>query len=190
MVTNKEDFGRMVVVFICMCGMIVAFCLFFFFFFLGCQQPPNTILVAATTHKVSFRNVEYVSNYDGDTVTVNLPSTIPAVFSHEIPVRIRGIDAAEMKSSNNCELEMAIRAKEVVTTLLKTAKKIDLEDVGRDKYFRLLAEIVVYDDTKIAPLSVYLIEHGYAVPYNGDTKPKVDWCKMSPMRPNANPPNK
>jgi endonuclease YncB( thermonuclease family) len=110
---------------------------------------------------------------------VNLPDTIPDVFSHEISVRVRHIDTAEIKGSNKCEREMAEKAKVVVTTLLKNAKKIDLEDVGRDKFFRLLCSVnITTQANENLDLSNYLIAEGYAVPYEGETKPKTDWCKL------------
>lgn len=154
---------------------------FLLFLFTGCKSPTPLptpqVKVFATLTTTNFRNVEYVDNFDGDTVTVNLPNSIPNIFSYEIPVRVRHIDTAEIKGSTKCEREMAVLAKDLVSSLLKRAKKIDLEDVGRDLYFRLLAEIWVYDNVKIIPLSAYLLEQGYAVPYEGGTKPKVDWCK-------------
>jgi endonuclease YncB( thermonuclease family) len=126
-----------------------------------------------------FSSVSYVNNFDGDTITVNLPNSIPDVFSHEISVRIRHIDTPEIKGKGKCEKEMAQKAKDVVTSLLKNAKKIDLEDVGRDKYFRLLCSVnITTKEDKIIILSQYLLEHGYAVPYEGDTKQVVDWCVM------------
>lgn len=148
---------------------------------LGCQKPnrvPSIDTVSAASTN-SFREVKYVSNYDGDTLTVNLPDTIPDVFSHEISVRVRHIDTAEIKGSNKCEREMAEKAKVVVTTLLKNAKKIDLEDVGRDKFFRLLCSVnITTQANENLDLSNYLIAEGYAVPYEGETKPKTDWCKL------------
>ena len=45
----------------------------------------------------SFQCVKYISNYDGDTVTVNIDN-VPALFGSHIPVRVRGIDTPEMKT--------------------------------------------------------------------------------------------
>ena len=127
----------------------------------------------------SLLSVTYVNNFDGDTITVNLPNSIPDVFGHEIPVRIRHIDTPEIKGNGKCEKEAAQKAKAVVSSLLKNAKRIDLEDVGRDKYFRLLCSVnITTQEDKIIILSQYLLEHGYAVPYEGNTKPKTDWCKI------------
>jgi endonuclease YncB( thermonuclease family) len=126
-----------------------------------------------------FSSVSYVSNYDGDTITVDLPDTIPDVFSHEISVRIRHIDTPEITSKDKCEKDAAQKAKAVTNSLLKNAKKIDLEDVGRDKYFRLLCSVnIITQANENLDLSNYLMAEGYAVPYEGGTKPKTDWCKL------------
>ena len=138
---------------------------------------PNNRIMASTYN--TLLSVTYVNNFDGDTITVNLPNSIPDVFGHEIPVRIRHIDTPEITGNGKCEKEAAQKAKAVVSSLLKNAKRIDLEDVGRDKYFRLLCSVnITTQEDKIIILSQYLLEHGYAVPYEGNTKSKTDWCKI------------
>jgi endonuclease YncB( thermonuclease family) len=127
----------------------------------------------------NFQSVEYIDAYDGDTFTVNLPNLIPDVFGKKMPVRIRHIDTAEMNGKTPCEKEMAQKAKDVVASLLKNAKKIDLVDVDRDKYFRLLCSVnITTQANETFDLSNYLMAEGYAVPYEGETKPKTDWCSL------------
>lgn len=151
-----------------------------FFFVIGCDRKisidrSGTNIAPVLRAGVNpFGAVSYVSNYDGDTITVNLPNTIPDVFSHEIPVRIRHIDTPEIKGNGKCEKEAAQKAKVATTSLLKNAKKIDLEDVGRDKYFRILATVRA-DGVSVGQ---YLLDQKLAVPYEGDTKQIVDWCTM------------
>lgn len=113
--------------------------------------------------------------YDGDTFTISL-DYLPDVFGLQLPVRIKGIDTPEMRSScstleqRNREKELAIRSKETLQAILQDARRIDLIDLGRDKYFRLLA-IVIADGRNVSDI---LIEKGLAVPYDGGTK--VGWC--------------
>ena len=145
-----------------------------FLFIFGCQKQTTNFRRSKIVTVDAFRNVTYVRNPDGDTIVVNLPDTIPDVFGREIPVRIRHIDTPEMKGSSPCEKAMALKARDVTTSLLKNAKKIDLENVGRDKFFRLLAEVKV-DGVLVAKI---LLDKGYAVPYEGETKLKVNWCKI------------
>lgn len=127
-----------------------------------------------------FYNVKYVDNYDGDTFTVNLSSpSIPSVFSQEISVRIRHVDTAEMTSKIQCERKMARIAKKTLALLLMESKRIDLDNVDRDKYFRLLADVTLYkkDNSKLN-VADYLLKQKLAVPYDGGTKLKVSWCSM------------
>lgn len=130
-------------------------------------------MITASANDV-FAAVTVVSVYDGDTFTINLPDTIPDVFGRGLSVRIRHIDTAELKSSNKCERDVAIQAKNVTTQLLKSAEQIYLEDVGRDKYFRIDA-VVLADGVSVGQV---LLDRNLAVSYDGETKKSVDWCKM------------
>lgn len=119
----------------------------------------------------AFRCVSFVKNYDGDTVTFNIKDVHP-LFGEKISVRVYGIDAPEIKTKNPCEKEKGRAAKNLVTNLLKNAKRVDLENVKRDKYFRILADIK-FDQKSLAEI---LLKNNLATPYFGDTKPKTDWC--------------
>lgn len=125
--------------------------------------------------KDTFKCVSYVKNYDGDTVTFNIKDVHP-LFGEKISVRVYGIDSPEIKTKDACEKEKGRVAKNLVTNLLKNAKRIDLENVKRDKYFRILAD-VKFDQKSLADV---LLKNNLATPYFGATKSKVDWC--SPER--------
>lgn len=153
----------------------------------------STCLLASDgdcTHtKKSFNCVKYVSNYDGDTVRVNIPSTHP-MFGNNADVRVYGVDTPELHPSKckltgrnaaayrkciqqrACEKVKAKQAKEIVEYFLSEGKRIDLVDIDRGKYFRIVADIIV-DEISIREL---LISWGLAVPYYGDTKQQVNWC--------------
>lgn len=124
----------------------------------------------------SFKNVTYVSNYDGDTFTVNL-TNLPGVFGAAIPVRVAHIDTAEIDSKNPCERASALLARSKLGSMLQVAKQVDLNNVKRDKYFRLLADVIL--DTNFN-LAEYMLMFNLAVPYEGGSKPVVDWCKYPP----------
>ncbi len=123
----------------------------------------------------SFKCVEYVKNYDADTITFNIPSTHP-LLGKKIAIRVYGVDTPELRTKNSCEKKMGYRAKEYVTKLLKKAKKIDLENVKRGKYFRVVADVKLDG----VSLNKKLLDAGFAYPYYGKTKKKVNWCK--PLR--------
>lgn len=125
--------------------------------------------------KDPFSKVEYVSNYDGDTVLVNIPG-LPEIFGHHIPVRIAHIDTPEIISDSACEKKLALVATFEASNLLSKAKKLTLINPQRDKYFRVVADILV-DGKKL--VSEHLLSKKLAFPYEGGAKPEVDWCKYS-----------
>lgn len=113
--------------------------------------------------------------YDGDTITVNLPGQHD-LFGKEIGVRIAGIDTPELVSRCSTSEERAmekqkgLEAKAYVQNMLASGKVITLTSLERDKYFRILAEVLV--DNRSVGAS--LIEAGLADPYDGGTK--TGWC--------------
>lgn len=121
----------------------------------------------------TFRCVKYIKNYDADTITFNIPNIHP-LLGEKISVRVAGIDAAEIKTKDKCEKESALAAKNFVMQKLKNAKRIDLTNIERDKYFRILADVII--DGK--PLKDLLLNKNLAYVYSGKTKRKIDWCEV------------
>lgn len=121
----------------------------------------------------TFFSAEYVDNYDGDTITVNVSSIHP-FFGQNMKVRLNGVDTPEIRTANSCEKEKALVAKDMVRGILSTAKKIELRNVKKGKFFRVVAD-VYYDGNSLSQL---LLNYKLAVSYNGKRKPKnIDWCK-------------
>jgi len=123
----------------------------------------------------SFKCVKYLKNYDGDTASFDIPNVHP-LLGKNIKVRIQGIDAPEIRTKNKCEKEKARQAKRLVENLLKHARIIHLEEIKRDKYFRIVATIKIDQEKSIAAI---LLKNGLAYHYGGATKKKVDWCKTT-----------
>lgn len=119
----------------------------------------------------SFNCVKFLKNYDGDTISVNIDGQ-HHLFGKNISVRIRGIDTPEIKGASECEKKSARNAKKLVFNLLKNAKRVDLKNVSRGKYFRVVAD-VVFDGKN---LSEILVKNKLAVFYGGGKKQLVDWC--------------
>lgn len=120
----------------------------------------------------SFNCVQYLRNYDGDTFTVRIPSVHP-LLGEEISVRILGIDSPELRTQDTCEKRAAERAQKELADIFRNSSRISLRSIGRDKYFRVLAEVVV-DGVDVGQ---EMLRRGMAVPYEGGERPKVDWCK-------------
>lgn len=131
-----------------------------------------TAVPVAKAYRDVFKSVEYVDNYDGDTFTVNFP-TLPPVFGHHLRIRVAHIDSPELTSESVCEKKVAIDAGLELGHLLSKAKSIELINPKRDKFYRLLADVLI-DDTIL--VSKHMVEKKLAYPYEGGEKPKVDWC--------------
>lgn len=143
-------------------------------FFVFCVLFSVAILAGLPTEKPlnnSLTNVEFVSCYDGDTCTFNiLIPDCPPIFCEKIPVRISGIDAPELRGRCEAETALATLARDTVNQVLSKAARIELHDLQRGIYFRVVARIVA-DGEDIGTL---LIQHGMAREYEGKRKP---WCE-------------
>jgi len=120
-----------------------------------------------------FNCVEYVGNYDGDTLTFDVADVHP-LLGKDMKVRVHGIDTAEIRSDDACEREVAAKTQQMVQELISGANRVDLVNVAREKYFRVLADVMV-DNRSLAE---YLLRKGLAIRYDGGTKPDVNWCRV------------
>ena len=128
----------------------------------------------------TFRCVKFIKNYDGDTITFQIPNVHPLI-GHNISVRVLGLDTPEIKGKLPCEKDAARTAKRLIENLLKNAKVIHIENVARDKYFRILGNVVVDGQS----LQNVLLKNGLAYEYHGETKQKIDWCTFGKQRSTA-----
>lgn len=140
----------------------------------GPSLAAQTSKEASCTHDSSnFRCVEVLKNYDGDTLTVNIPGVHP-LFGQKVSVRIAGIDTPEVKTKDQCEKQAARVARQLVETTLKKAKSVDLLNVQRDKYFRILADVSA-DGILVKDI---LLKNNLAYAYDGGTKKHLNWCSF------------
>lgn len=126
----------------------------------------------ASSDTADYGNVtvtEVTSIYDGDTFRVTIAHW-PPIVGNRISVRVKGIDAPELKGKCEQEKQLARKAKQATVAMLRAGRKIELRNLQRDKYFRLLADVYV-DGQSLAQM---LLKSGLARPYNGDTK--GSWC--------------
>ena len=73
--------------------------------------------------------------YDGILLELTCPTFLP--FSKAIPIRLAGIDAAEMAGTEGEVLEYAQKAQAFTENALMNAEKIELRNMQRGKYFEL-----------------------------------------------------
>ncbi len=105
---------------------------------------------------------------DGDTVLVEaMPWPDNKVSTY---VRLRGIDAPELKSKCPTFRKAALRAKEELTDLMVGQDIVSLTAISGDKYFgRVVADLALQDGMRPAQ---HLLEAGLVEPYQGRSKSK------------------
>lgn len=114
---------------------------------------------------------KYVSVYDGDTVFVDICNW-PEIIGKRIGIRVNGIDTPERFDKNPKVKELAAEARMFVVQTLKDAKKIELRDMDRGKYFRIAADIYVDDEN----LGDMLVDRKLAKRYDGKSK-RPSWTE-------------
>jgi endonuclease YncB( thermonuclease family) len=114
--------------------------------------------------------LEVTSIYDADTFRVNIVGW-PPIIGERDPIRLKGVDAPEIKGKCQSEKEAARKAKQYTVQALRSARSIELRNMERGKYFRVLSD--VYMDGR--NLSDALIEAGYARSYDGGKR--MGWCE-------------
>lgn len=125
-----------------------------------------TIIISPMAQASESMVAELVRVVDGDTIIVNIDGW-PAIVGYQIGVRVNGCDTPELRDKRVEIKALAYRAKDVVRCLLESAKVIELRNIERGKYFRLVADVYV-DGTN---LTDFLIASGLALPYDGGKRP-------------------
>ena len=127
----------------------------------GACRPYNT--------EKAFFCVELVKVYDGDTITINIPNT-HTFFGKSISLRIRGIDTPEIRGKSPCEKRLARQARDYLLALLSRAYKVDVRNIDRGKYFRIVSDVYV-DGKSVAGL---MMKSGFARDYWGGSRKPWD----------------
>lgn len=109
------------------------------------------------------------SVYDADTFRVDIDNW-PDIVGKNIPIRVNGVDAAEIRGKCLSEKERAKAARDYTRKFLESGNTVELRNIQRGKYFRLLADVYVDG----ASLSEALIASGHARTYHGGTR--QGWC--------------
>lgn len=106
---------------------------------------------------------------DGDTLLAE--AEIWPGQTLKVNIRIRGIDAPEMKSRCKAEREAALRARAALSDLV-AGGAISLSNIGGAKYYgRVLADV----DTEAGEgVATVMLDRGLARPYGGGKR--QGWC--------------
>ena len=126
-------------------------------------------LTSASNNYGALTVTEIISVYDGDTFRANLKPIHP-IISQNIGIRVSGIDTPEIRGKCDKEKKLAQLAKQFTKSFLLSGSTIELRNIKRGKYFRIVAD--VYVDGISLTNELIKAELGY--PYEGGTK--VSWC--------------
>lgn len=107
--------------------------------------------------------------YDGDTFRATINGW-PPIIGKNIPIRVNGIDTPEMRGGCKAEIEQARQAKKEAVAMIRAAKIVELRNIQRGKYFRIVADVYLDGEN----LGEILIGMGLAKLYDGGTK--ETWC--------------
>ncbi len=87
------------------------------------------------------------------------------------PIRINNIDTPELRAKCPAEKQLALAAKSFTKNKLEHAKKIELRQLNRGKYFRITADVFIDGEN----LAEGLLAEGFAKVYSAKSK-KQSWC--------------
>jgi endonuclease YncB( thermonuclease family) len=139
-------------------------------------------LAECIEYKPDIKYGTVVKVYDGDTITIATHLNGDTKTLYKFSVRLARIDCPELRTKDETEKRCAIIARDRLYMFINTmGNLVRLENVGYDKYGRILAEVYILNKRHMGKegmnLSNWMIEQKLAVPYNGGTKQSVNWLK-------------
>mgnify|MGYP003331650665 FL=1 len=125
-------------------------------------------------------NAKVTEVVDGDTVVIDIDLGFDVIFTKQ-KVRLLGVDTPESRTSDKIEKVFGLASKDYAKKFIEDCKdkyviirthiSDDVDSNGREKFGRLLGEIINPETKKV--LNEELINNGYAVRYMGENKDKV-----------------
>lgn len=128
----------------------------------GCTTTPETTTETVENSKLypDVTVTRLLKVIDGDTFRCDIDEH-SVIAGKNISIRLRGIDTPELRSKNEEERKSAILEKERLSGLLNNARVIELRNLGRDKYFRIDADVYIDGEPLLPKLnSEYYISQG------------------------------
>ncbi len=125
-------------------------------------------------------NAKVTEVVDGDTIVIDIDLGFDVMFTNQ-KVRLLGVDTPESRTSDKIEKTFGLASKDYAKKFIEACKdkyviirthiSEDVDSNGREKFGRLLGEIINPETKKV--LNEELINNGYAVRYMGENKDKV-----------------
>ncbi|MPM77612.1 hypothetical protein SDC9_124619 [bioreactor metagenome] len=106
-----------------------------------CSAPAVTALETPAGKKYADVTVSRLLRVvDGDTILVDIDELSPFAGKN-IRIRLKGIDTPELRSKDPELRKFAYEEKDRLEQLLTGAKAIELRNIDRCKYFRIVADV-------------------------------------------------
>jgi len=129
----------------------------------------NSLLIPTTFAYEDVKISKVMSVYDGDTIRVNIDS-FPDIIGKNIRIRLKGIDTPEIKGKCQKEIDLAIMARDYLRNAINQSSHIELKNIERGKYFRIVGELYIDGEN----ISKGLLKEKLAYIYHGGKK--RSWC--------------
>ena len=95
---------------------------------------------------------------DGDTFVCDIDEHSP-IAGKNISIRLRGINTPELKTKDPERRKAAQVEKQRLSDLLRHARLIELKNLGRDKYFRINADVYIDGEPILPQLNQAYVMH-------------------------------
>jgi micrococcal nuclease len=121
----------------------------------GCtttSEPTNSPTMESSKLYPDVKVTRLLRVIDGDTFACDIDEH-SAIAGKNISIRLRGINTPELRSKNEEERKSAILEKQRLSDLLYNAQDIELRNLGRDKYFRIDADVYIDDEPLLPKLN-------------------------------------
>ena len=112
---------------------------------------------------------------DGDTIDVDVHLGFDVILSKQ-RVRLHGIDTPESRTRNKEEKIRGLLSKDYLKSNCYVGSTIRLKSKERGKFGRILG--VIYKDDNTISMNQIMCEEGFAVPYFGGNKDKLEELHM------------
>ncbi|MET4801855.1 thermonuclease family protein [Bradyrhizobium sp. LB11.1] len=132
------------------------------------QSRDAEIILQQSTNSEAHQSVDVIRTIDGDTFLARVHQRDGRDLVAR--VRLRGIDAPEMKASCQDELDKAEAATGALRAVLGQGG-VTIYNLGSEKYGRVLADVAT---KRTANVSAAMLASGYARSYNGGHRD--GWC--------------
>lgn len=119
----------------------ILFLIFGILLLTGCTVTPETVEAGSKLYP-DVTVTRLLRVIDGDTFACDIDEH-SAIAGKNISIRLRGINTPELRSKNEEERKSANLEKQRLSDLLTDAQTIELKNLGRDKYFRINADVYI-----------------------------------------------